>query len=63
LKPHTLRKQRSVAAILMITAWNIWNERNRKNFEHKNLQAVQVFGLVKLEILQRVKVCGRPEFF
>jgi hypothetical protein len=55
LKPHSFKKQRSVVAILIVTAaWNIWNERNRRIFDNKFLQPVQVFGLIKADLLQRV---------
>ncbi|PUZ50154.1 hypothetical protein GQ55_6G037000 [Panicum hallii var. hallii] len=61
LKPHFVKKQRSVVAILMITVWNVWNERNRRVFDNRSLQPVQVFHLIKAELLQRVAACGRPE--
>ena len=55
-----LKKQRSVAAVLMVTAWSIWNERNRRIFEQRSLNPLQVFNLVKNELLLRVTACGRP---
>jgi hypothetical protein len=61
LKPHFVKKQRSAVAILMITVWNVWNERNRRVFDNRSLQPVQVFHLIKAELLQRVAACGRPE--
>ena len=61
LQPFDYKKQRSVAAILMVSAWNIWNEWNRRIFGNKFLQPVQVFGLIKADLLMRVAACGRPE--
>ena len=55
-----LKKQRSVAAVLMVTAWSIWNERNRRIFEQRSLNPLQVFNLIKNELLLRVTACGRP---
>ena len=34
IQQHNSKKQRSVAAILMMSAWNIWNERNRWVFSN-----------------------------
>jgi hypothetical protein len=51
LRHLTLNKQRSVAAVLMITTWCLWTERNRRLFEHRSLTPIQVFSLVKAELL------------
>ncbi|KAG2593689.1 hypothetical protein PVAP13_5NG012572 [Panicum virgatum] len=62
IQQHNSKKQRrSVAVILMVSAWNIWNERNRRVFNNKFQQPVQVFGMIKAELLLRVVGCGRPE--
>ena len=50
-----------MAVVLMITAWCLWAERNRRIFDNRSLTPIQVFSLVKAELLQRVTACGRPE--
>ena len=61
LRHLTLKRQRSVAAVLMITARCLCTKSNRRIFEHRSLTPIQVFSLVKAELLQRVTACGRPE--
>jgi len=53
-------QKRSVAAIQMYTAWNLWKERNRRIFEQKTLQPLQVFQLIKEEVNLRRAACGTP---
>nr|TKW36692.1 hypothetical protein SEVIR_2G456600v2 [Setaria viridis] len=49
---QALNKQhrRSKAAIIIITAWNIWNERNRRVFQQLTLRLEQVFQRVQEEV-------------
>ncbi|OEL37823.1 hypothetical protein BAE44_0001160, partial [Dichanthelium oligosanthes] len=46
--PKSVRRLK--AAILMYTAWNIWNERNRRIFEAKAAQPTQAFVMIKEEM-------------
>jgi hypothetical protein len=56
-------EKRSVVSIQMYTAWNLWKERNRRIFEQKLLQPLQVFQLIKEEVNLRRVACGAPVVF
>ncbi|OEL35076.1 hypothetical protein BAE44_0003906, partial [Dichanthelium oligosanthes] len=58
LSPLTKKQQRSTAALLMYTTWNIWKEHNRCVFESKLLQPSQGFELIKEEVNLRRVACG-----
>lgn len=49
---QALNKQhrQSKVAIIIITAWNIWNERNRRVFQQLTLRLEQVFQRVQEEV-------------
>ena len=54
--PNAAKRNR-VAAILIYTAWNIWNERNRRIFQGV-VQALQrILGLIKEEMALRQQAC------
>ena len=55
---HNARQKRTIVALLVYTAWNIWNERNRRIFEDKLNSSMRVFNLAKEE-MARV-ACGQP---
>ena len=46
-----------VAALLIYTAWNIWNERNRRIFKGVSLPPARVLGLLKEEMEIRRQAC------
>jgi hypothetical protein len=51
-------QRRSVAAILMCTAWNIWKERNKRIFQGQFTTPSRVFHLIKEELRLRVLGMG-----
>jgi hypothetical protein len=51
-------QKRSVAAIQMYIASNLWKKRNRRIFEQKTLQPLQVFQLIKEEVNLRRVACA-----
>ena len=53
-------QQRTKAAVIRYTAWNLWNERNRRIFEVKEVQQPTVLQLVKKEANLRFWACGAP---
>jgi hypothetical protein len=50
----------SFDGIVIYVRWNIWKERNRRTFEHKDLQPSQVAVLIKDDI-QRFSFATRPQ--
>ena len=46
-----------VAALLIYTAWNIWNERNRRIFQGVSQQPQGVLGMIKQEMTIRQQAC------
>ena len=50
-----------VAAILIYTAWKIWNERNRRIFTGASLSPSRLLGMIKLEMEEGLPV--RPVRF
>ena len=50
LRPLPKDQRRHVAALLMYTAWNIWKEKNRRNFEGKSMTAPLVFNCILEEV-------------
>jgi len=46
----TSENRNKVAAILIYTAWNIWNERNRRIFQGSSQQPTAVLGFIKEEM-------------
>lgn len=54
------KRRRSVAAIIIYTAWHIWNERNRRIFQHSSMGPDQVFGLIQHDIIIRRMATGQP---
>ncbi|RCV33505.1 hypothetical protein SETIT_7G088000v2 [Setaria italica] len=53
-------KRRTIAALLMYTCWNMWNERNRRIFQGKLASPFVVFSFIKEEISWRQRACGAP---
>ena len=49
--------RRQAATISIYTAWNIWNERNRRIFQGSSLLPVGVLNLIKLEMEIRRRAC------
>ena len=50
-----------VAALLIYTVWNIWNERNMRIFQGISQPAIRILGLIKEEMEVRRQACeGRP---
>nr|TKW09225.1 hypothetical protein SEVIR_6G079700v2 [Setaria viridis] len=54
------KQRRSLAAYCIITAWNIWNERNRRIFENKFLSPMQLLLRIQEDINIRKQACGKP---
>jgi len=50
-----------VAAILIYTVWNIWNERNRRIFQGISQSPTRVLGLLKEEMEVRRQACEGRE--
>jgi hypothetical protein len=50
LRPLPKDQRRHVAALLMCTAWNIWKEKNRRNFEGKSMTASLIFNCILEEV-------------
>ena len=49
----TAHTKPTLAAILLYTVWNIWNERNRRIFQGLMQTPVRIFGLIKQEMAFR----------
>ena len=54
-------RRNKVAAILIYTAWKIWNERNRRIFTGASLSPSRLLGMIKLEMEEGLPV--RPVRF
>jgi len=50
LQGRSITQQRTTAAILMYSAWNIWKERNQRTFEGTTQTPAQVLRLIKEEL-------------
>jgi hypothetical protein len=50
LQGRSAAQQKTSAAILMYSAWNIWKERNQRTFEGTTRTPAQVLGLIKKEL-------------
>ena len=53
----TAHTKPTLAAILLYTVWNIWNERNRRIFQGLMQTPVRIFGLIKQEMAFRQQAC------
>lgn len=60
LQGQSATQQRTTAAILMYTIWNIWKERNRRTFQEAERTPIQVLGLIKEERGLMTQACRRP---
>ncbi|RCV40507.1 hypothetical protein SETIT_9G059800v2 [Setaria italica] len=58
MKNITRKQQRSMAAYLVVTAWNIWKKRNRRIFEQKALTPPQILQMIQDDIKLRQGACG-----
>ena len=59
LQASTAENRSKVAAILIYTAWNVWNERNRRIFHGVSQSAARVMSLIKEEMdVQRQSLWG-----
>lgn len=61
LQPFSKKQRRLVAAYLILTAWNLCKERNRRVFEGRSLRPIQVFDLFQEEVMMRQRACGIPQ--
>jgi len=46
-----------IAAILIYTSWNVWNERNRRIFQGTSQSPAQILSLIKQEMDFRRQAC------
>ena len=52
-----------IAAILIYTSWNVWNERNRRIFQGTSQSPAQILNLIKQEMDIRRQACeGRVPY-
>ncbi|RCV14989.1 hypothetical protein SETIT_3G023000v2 [Setaria italica] len=55
-------KRRALAAILIYTCWNLWNERNRRIFQGTCSTPLRVLSLIKEEVALQQNACGTPSW-
>jgi hypothetical protein len=63
LRGLTRGDQRQVAAVLISTAWHLWNERNWRIFDGVSASPARVFQLIREDLRLRVAACGSLELF
>ena len=57
------QERNKVAAILIYTAWNVWNERNCRIFPRTSLSPMRVLDMIKSEMEVRRCACEAREVF
>jgi len=57
------QERNKVAAILIYTAWNVWNERNCRIFTRTSLSPMRVLDMIKSEMEVRRCACEAREVF
>lgn len=53
-------EKRRRATIIIYTMWGLWNERNRRTFQHRAADPKEVLMLIKEEMRQRERAFGNP---
>ncbi|TVU33381.1 hypothetical protein EJB05_25195, partial [Eragrostis curvula] len=54
-------QKRLKAAVMIYTAWHIWNERNRRIFTSTALQPPDVARMIREDMSLRARACGHPQ--
>jgi len=57
LQASSIENRSKVAAILLYTVWNVWNERNRRIFQGISQPPIRVLSLIKEEMKIRQQAC------
>ena len=57
LQNTSAQNKNKVAAILLYTIWNIWNERNRRIFLGLSQTPTRILSFIKEEMAIRPKAC------
>nr|TKV90794.1 hypothetical protein SEVIR_9G052300v2 [Setaria viridis] len=60
MQAFNTKQKRSLAAILMYTAWHLWKERNRRIFQNQAMRPDQLLGLIQSDVLLRRMATGFP---